>query len=87
MAENFDLETCRGYPTSSGNIEDQNGMVFQGQKLEEGWLIDSLESGDIPMVNWVMREQQDHVEEVKALARDLHKSMMQHYASVPNTTG
>ena len=84
MAENSDLETCHGCPTLSDNIEDINDMVFQGQKLEKGWLIDGVESGDIPMVNWVMREQQDCVDEVKALACDLHESMRQHYASVPS---
>ena len=81
VAENYDLETCHGYPTLSDNIEDINDMVFQGQKLGKGWLIDGVESGDILMVNWVMREQQDCVDDVKALARDLHKSMRQRYAS------
>ena len=84
MAENFDLETCHDCPTLSDNIEDIIDMVFQGQKLEKGWLIDGVESGDIPMVNWVMREQQDCVDDVKALARDLHESMRQRYASVPS---
>ena len=83
MAENFDLETCHGCPTLSDNNEDINDMVFQGRKLEKGWLIDSVESGDIPIVKWVMREQQDCVDDVKTLARDLHESMRQRYASVP----
>ena len=43
-----------------------------------------MESGDIQMVNWVMREQQDRVDDVKALASDLHESMRQRYASVPS---
>ena len=82
MAEKFDLETCHGCPTLSDNNEDINDMVFQEQKLEKGWLIDSVESVDIPMAKWVMREQQDCVDDVKALARDLNESVRQRYASV-----
>ena len=69
VAENFDLETCHGCPTLSDNIEDINDMVFQGQKLEKGWLINGVESGDIPIVNWVIRDPQDFVDDVKALAQ------------------
>ena len=58
-------------------------MVFQGQKIEKGWLVVGVETGDIPIVNWVMREGQDCVDDVKALARDLHESMRQRYANVP----
>jgi hypothetical protein len=59
-------------------------MVFQGQKLEKGWIVVGVESGDTPMVNWVMREQHDCVNDVKALACDLHESMRQRYANVPS---
>ena len=59
-------------------------MVFQGQKLEKGWLVVGVESADTPMVNWVMRERQDCVDDVKALARDLRESMRQRYANVPS---
>ena len=37
------------------------------------------QSGDIPIVNWVIREQQDCVDDVKALPRDLHELLRQRY--------
>jgi hypothetical protein len=57
----------------ANNIEDINDMVFLGQKLEKGWLVVGIETGDTLTVNWVMREGQDCVDDVK-LAHDLHGS-------------
>lgn len=85
VGDNFDLATCHGCPTLASNIQDINAMVFQGKQLKEGWPIDSVVTpGTAPQVNWVMREPEDCVHDIKALARALEESMKTRYTNVPS---
>ena len=81
VVENFDLEICHGL---ANNIEDINDMVSQRQKLEKGWLIVSVETGDGPVANWVFRDGQDCIDDVKTLECDLRELMRQRNSEVPS---